>query len=87
MGNSIVLYCFVQSKVPFTVMWSKESIPLDQPSRYEKSVNSSLWLPARSIEESGNYTCSASNIAGTSTATTQVSVKGMWQIFLYIAIR
>ncbi len=76
-GQDLVLHCYVESSVPFTVTWSKDELPLDSPTKYIKSVNSSLWIPPNAFGGSNKFTCTARNIAGVASTTTIVDVKGM----------
>ena len=50
---------------------------MDNPTKYRKSVNSSLWVPANALNAADKYTCSARNIAGVASKTTQVVLSGM----------
>ena len=75
-NQDLVLYCFVDSAVPFTVTWSNGDNPLDSPTNYVKSVNSSLWITPKAFSAGDKYTCSARNIAGVTSKTTRVTVKG-----------
>ena len=78
-GQDLVLHCYVESSVPFTVTWSKDKLPLDSPTQYIKSVNSSLWIPPKAFGGSNKFTCTARNIAGVASTTTTVNVKGMFE--------
>ena len=79
-GQDLVLFCYVDSIVPFTVTWSRGDTPLDNPTKYIKSVNSSLWIPPNAFSANDKFTCSARNIAGVTSKTTVISVSGKFII-------
>eukprot|EP00794_Sanderia_malayensis_P015668 gene15668-17248_t len=75
MGQDIVLHCYVSSSVPFTITWNRDGAPLDNPTKYIKSVNSSLWVPPNAFSGTNNFTCEAKNVAGIASKTTTVKVR------------
>ena len=77
----LLLFCYVDSIVPFTVTWSSGDTPLDKPTKYIKSVNSSLWIPLSAFSSNDNFTCSARNIAGVTSKTTVVSIAGRFHSY------
>ena len=84
MGQDLTLYCYVKSAVPFSVTWSKDGIPLDSPTKYIKSVNSSLWIPPNAFGGSNQFTCLAKNVAGVQSRTTNVEVNGNFHYIIVV---
>ncbi len=76
MGQDLVLYCYVSSSVAFSITWSRDGVPLDNPTKYVQSVNTSLWIPPNAFGGTNKFTCSAKNVAGVASKTTTVKVRG-----------
>ena len=79
-GQDLVLFCYVDSTVPFTVTWSRGDTPLGDATKHIKSVNSSLWIPPNAFSPNDKFTCSARNIAGVTRKTTVVSVSSKFYL-------
>ena len=81
-GDRATLTCTVaRGDSPLTLMWMKDGEPIPRENSYKvlnfDEFNSMLTLESLNLEHIGNYSCRASNLAGSSTVATQLNVYGM----------
>ena len=81
-GDRATLTCTVaRGDSPLTLMWMKDGEPIPRGKSSYKVLNfdefnSMLTLESLNLEHIGNYSCRASNTAGTSSVETQLIVYG-----------
>ena len=81
-GDRATLTCTVaRGDSPLTLMWMKDGEPIPRGKSSYKVLNfdefnSMLTLESLNLEHIGNYSCRASNPAGTSSVETQLIVYG-----------
>ena len=97
-GDRATLTCTVaRGDSPLTLMWMKDGEPIPRENSYKvlnfDEFNSMLTLESLNLEHIGNYSCRASNLAGSSTVATQLNVYGKVDrhtnfscIFSYISV-
>lgn len=82
-GDSVQLNCHVsKGDRPLNISWSFGGAPLESSSGLEVvrmgDRSSILTITSAGAEHSGNYTCTASNRAGSATLQAPVHVNGTW---------
>ena len=82
-GQSVVLYCNVTGKPAPLITWTKDEGTDIPHARYQGSNNRILIIDGAQPEDSGTYTCIASNTVGEATVTMRVGVFG--ECFIYKA--
>lgn len=75
-GLSTTLLCTVSSSAPFKVQWTKNRSVLGPVSTRIGKVNLTHVIAGASLRHQGDYTCYASNVGGSASATTTLTVKG-----------
>ncbi|XP_049275945.1 fibroblast growth factor receptor-like 1 [Rhipicephalus sanguineus] len=83
-GRTVAVTCIVDHGTPpFSFAWSKDGRPLPEAGGSEKPVSkmitesvSVLTVPNVDAEDVGNYTCRASNAAGSDGFTAELVVSG-----------
>ncbi|XP_068081375.1 hemicentin-1 isoform X2 [Anabrus simplex] len=74
--QTATIQCYVESLVPFSVMWLKNGIPVKPKEYYEQTTHVLLELSNLDESAQGTYSCRASNVAGSSLKETSVIVTG-----------
>ncbi|XP_054713925.1 hemicentin-1-like [Uloborus diversus] len=73
--EDVDLRCYIQSLVPFSVIWYKEGVPISQEQRFPQTTEVILTVPEVTMLSEGFYSCNASNIAGKSSSVIFLDVK------------
>ena len=73
-GRSVNLPCEISGYPPPTITWTKNNRPLPRTLNYREHGIGSLEIYRAHIMDSGNYTCTAVNVAGNSTKTYRLLV-------------
>ncbi|XP_075730369.1 neural cell adhesion molecule 1-like [Rhipicephalus microplus] len=81
LGEETVATCFVKkgSAGPYSLAWHKEGEPVRNSDRVVvtvKSTSTALSIDGVQVEDIGNYTCSATNSAGTDALTLPLLISG-----------
>jgi titin len=84
-NKKIHLECQVDEDRKVTITWSKDGQKLPAGKDYKiyfEDKIASLEIPLAKLKDSGTYTCTASNEAGSSSSSAAVAVrgKGSWQL-------
>lgn len=80
-GDSVELECHMTGSLPIKVTWSKDHKDIRTGGNYKIScVDNSAHLTILKADknDSGRYSCHASNDMGKDSCSAEVSVKGIW---------
>ena len=80
--NTITIQCSVKSEydLPAVITWLKDGKAIKPGTEYvieKNAIGSSLTILNSDEDDSGRFTCNATNIAGSTLATADVLVTGM----------
>ena len=78
-GNMLKLEARVSGSSPINVCWRKDSTEISSSDSYDISFKSNvsvLCFKSSSLSDSGNYSCEATNEAGTATCHVSVKISG-----------
>lgn len=85
--KSLKVFCTVTGDLPLDIVWLKDDQTLvpTESRRVQRWDDFSvvLSLSTISVNDSGNYTCHAKNLAGEALFTSALYVKGQCRIFQY----
>ncbi|PSN35037.1 hypothetical protein C0J52_19154 [Blattella germanica] len=76
LNKPVKLKCHIESLVPFTAMWFKNGVPLTSREQYQQTSELAWVVKNPTVGAEGNYTCYASNVAGSTTKGTWLTVTG-----------
>lgn len=79
LGSSIVLECKVAGSLPMTVAWFYGSDEIFSGDKYETSFSDNVCLlkvNALDTSDTGPYTCTAANVAGSDECSAFLTVQG-----------
>lgn len=77
--SSVMLQCHVDGSPPPSVTWNKDGQPLDESVRRRVLSSGSLHLAFIQSDDTGRYTCTAANPAGTVSLEMSLTVQGRFQ--------
>jgi len=75
-GSARVMCTVVSGDTPLNITWFKDDQPVQKGVQQLDDFTVILSLPHLSLFDSGNYTCRASNSAGTAVHSSMLKVKG-----------
>lgn len=79
MDSSVMLQCHADGSPPPSVTWNKDGQPLAQSIRLRVLSSGSLQLAFVQSDDTGRYTCTAANPAGTVSLEMSLTVQGRFQ--------
>lgn len=79
MDSSVMLQCHVDGSPPPSVTWNKDGQPLAESVRRRVLSSGSLQLAFIQSDDTGRYTCTAANPAGTVSLEMSLTVQGRFQ--------
>ncbi|KAK3876548.1 hypothetical protein Pcinc_018676 [Petrolisthes cinctipes] len=74
-GHRTVITCHVQTLVPFTLHWQRDGADITDPQTYPQSAEVEYVVERAHSYDEGQYTCVATNIAGSTSANISLDVK------------
>lgn len=75
-GSQATLWCTVKTKAPAKIQWTMNSKTLGPVLTHTGTINITHVIPSVTNKNQGPYSCSATNVGGTGTASTQLRAKG-----------
>ena len=75
-GARVELSCMVKTEAPAKVQWTMDRRTLGPVLTRIGTANVTRVIPSVTSNDQGPYSCFASNVGGTATAVTMVTVKG-----------
>lgn len=80
LGSSIHMECKVSGSLPITAKWFKDGKEIPESAKYRHLCHEntvSLEVNYLELTDSGNYTCSVTNVAGSDSCSAVLTVKGL----------
>lgn len=75
--SSVILPCHVEPDESIEFTWTKDGVSLSLPSPgYQLLSNGSIFIQAVAVSQEGVYVCTASNSAGSSEGTVDLTIQG-----------
>lgn len=75
-GSQATLWCTIKTKAPAKIQWIMNSKTLGPVLTHTGTINMTHVIPSVTNVNQGLYSCSATNVGGTGTASTQLRAKG-----------
>ena len=83
-GASVELECTVTGEPEPKVEWFRDSYPIRYNMQYILKEDGSLLLPHVAANQSGYYTCQATNYAGRETHSFWMNVVSMFSMLIFV---
>lgn len=75
-NTSITIQCPTNGVPPPTVTWTKDGLEIPSGGRYKVQDDGSLVISKADEKDNAQYTCTSSNVAGNSSASSSVKIVG-----------
>lgn len=75
-NTSITIQCPTNGVPPPTVTWTKDGLEIPSGGRYKVQDDGSLVISKADEKDNAQYTCTSSNVAGNSSASSSVQIVG-----------
>ena len=82
MGSTAILDCKVSGSMPISTSWYKDGMDVFAGEKHKLTFTdrtATLIILHTNVSDRGNYTCKASNMAGSDTCSAMLMVVGMLQ--------